>query len=452
MSTVRSPAVAGTFYPADPAALERAVDDCLDRARVEPLPAKAIVAPHAGYVYSGPIAGTAYAAVLHRADRVRRVVLAGPAHRYPLRGIAVPGADGLATPLGVVPVDRAALDAIADLPGVQTLDRAFDGEHSLEVHLPFLQRVFPDAAVVPLLVGETPADMTERVLERLWGGPETLVVVSSDLSHFHDSDTARTLDRATSDAIEAAAPERLSGDRACGVMPLAGLLRRARALDLRVTTRDLRNSGDTAGGRDRVVGYGAYSLEPAEEARLTDDQRRLLLDAAMAALRHRVERGVTVEPEADAFPLPLRAARRTFVTLDLDGSLRGCIGTLEPVDPLVRDVAANAVKAAMQDPRFAPLSAAELARVSLTVSILSHDRPIAFTGEADLLAQLRPGRDGLIIADGTRRALFLPKVWDVLPDPRDFLHHLKAKAGLAPDRETGTLRALRFTAETFGTA
>ncbi|MGQ9365715.1 AmmeMemoRadiSam system protein B [Azospirillum sp. ST 5-10] len=452
MTTVRPPAVAGTFYPADPAALDRMVADCIGRAPGEPLPAKAIVAPHAGYVYSGAIAGTAYAAVRHRGAAVRRVVLLGPAHRHPFRGLAAPSADGLRTPLGTVAVDRAGIAAILDLPGVQILDRAFDGEHGLEVHLPFIQRCFPAAAVVPLVVGAAPAEAVERVLERLWGGPETLVVVSSDLSHFHDYDTARRLDLATSQAIEAAADDRLDGDHACGHVPLSGLLRRARALDLRATTHDLRNSGDTAGDRRRVVGYGAYTFEPAAEARLSEAHRAQLLDAALRTLRHVVERGRAPEVAVESFPLPLRAARRTFVTLEVDGSLRGCIGTLAPVEPLIRDVVGNTLKAAVQDPRFPPLSAAELPRVTLTVSILSHDRPVAFADEAALLADLRPHEDGLIVRDRGRSALFLPKVWSALPERRDFLRHLKAKAGLAPDRESGTLRAFRFAAETFGTA
>ncbi|HEY0835473.1 MAG TPA: AmmeMemoRadiSam system protein B, partial [Azospirillum sp.] len=448
---LRQPAVAGAFYPADPAVLGRMVDDCIYQARIEPVAAKAIVAPHAGYVYSGAIAGTAYAAVRHLADRVRRVILLGPAHRHPFRGLAAPSADGMVTPLGAVPVDREAVDAILGLPDVQILDAAFDGEHSLEVHLPFLQRTFHDFTVVPLVVGTCAPQAVETVLERLWGGPETLIVVSSDLSHFHDYDTARGLDLAASQAIETAAPEKLNGDYACGYKPVSGLLLRALKLDLRATTRDLRNSGDTAGDRNRVVGYGAYTFEDAEHARLSDAHRKQLLDCAHQSLRHAVERGRPPSVAVETFPMPLRALRKTFVTLEIDGALRGCIGTLQPINPLITDVVENTYKSAMQDPRFGPMTAAEVERVDITVSILSHSRPIAFTDEADLLARLRPDVDGLVIRDQGRGALFLPKVWDALPDPRAFLRNLKAKAGLAPDHESGTLQAFRFTAETFGT-
>lgn len=447
---LRAPAVAGAFYPANPAALDRMVGDCLAGADTEPLPAKAIIAPHAGYVYSGPIAGTAYAGVRHLGDRVTRVLLLGPAHRFGFRGIAYPSADGLATPLGVVPVDADGLAAIRGLPGVRELDDAFDGEHSLEVHLPFIQRVFPRASVVPLVVGNADPAQVDAVLERLWGGPETMIVVSSDLSHFHDYAMARGLDLETSQAIEAADLERLSGDRACGYLPVSGLLMRARALDLRVTTRDLRNSGDTAGDRRRVVGYGAYSVEPATEARLSHTHRALLLETARRTLAEVVETGRTPDVRAEDFPLPLRAIRRSFVTLEMDGSLRGCIGTIQATRPLVEDVVTNTLKSAMQDPRFGPLTAAELPRVDITVSILSHDRPLPFRDEAELPAKLRPGIDGLILRDGRNGALFLPKVWDMLPDPRDFVAQLRRKAGLPAHGPLPGLEAYRFTAETFG--
>ncbi len=449
MTNLRTPAMAGAFYPADPAVLDRMVDDCMAAADVPPVPAKAIIAPHAGYVYSGAVAGTAYASVEHLGDRITRVVLLGPAHRWPFRGLAAPSADGLVTPLGVVPVDRTGIDAILGLPDVQILDDAFEGEHSLEVHLPFIQRTFPNAAVVPLVVGSCAPQAVDAVLQRLWGGPETMIVVSSDLSHFHDYDTARGLDLAASQAIEAAQPEKLTGDAACGFKPISGLLLRAQALDLRITTRDLRNSGDTAGDRRRVVGYGAYTLEYADEARLTDAERTQLLDAAHQALEHVVRTGRPPEVSVESFPMPLRALRKTFVTLEIDGNLRGCIGTVQPVNPLVRDVVENTCKSAMQDPRFGPLTAAELPGVAITVSILSHNRPLAFHDEADLLRQLRPGVDGLIIRDRGHGALFLPKVWDALPGKRDFLRQLKAKAGLDPDVETGTMQAFCFTAETF---
>lgn len=449
-SAIRAPAVAGAFYPGDADTLDRMIDGFLDRAETPPLPAKAIVAPHAGYVYSGPIAGSSYAAVRHLKDRVRRVVLLGPAHRCGFTGMAVPSAAGLATPLGVVPVDRDGVAIALSKPGVQTLDRAFDGEHSLEVQLPFIQKLFPEASVVPLIVGDASAPSVDAVLEALWGGPETLIVVSSDLSHYQDYETARRIDLATSQAIEALVGDRLGGSNACGIRPLAGLLLRAQALDLRVTTRDLRNSGDTAGDKSRVVGYGAYSFEPAEEASLSQADRAMLFAAALDAVGHVVKKGRPPTVTAGGYSWPLRAIRRTFVTLEIGGRLRGCIGTVIAHRPLIEDVVMNACRSAVEDPRFPPMTAEEVEQSALTVSILSHDRPMNITSNEDLLAKLRPGTDGLILRDRHHAALFLPKVWDSLPNPVQFVTHLKLKAGLSPDHFSPTLQAFCFTTETFG--
>jgi AmmeMemoRadiSam system protein B len=268
MSNIRPPAVAGLFYPKDPVTLRDEIEDLLAAAGAAESPGaperargpKALIAPHAGYIYSGPIAASAYAR-LGAPSAIRRVVLLGPAHRLPFRGIACPQAALFATPLGTVPVDRTALAAIADLPQVQELDMAFDGEHCLEVQLPFLQARLVNFSIVPLLVGEATGEEVAQVLERLWGGPETLIVISSDLSHYLDYDSAQDLDARTSAAICALRPEAISTRQACGRHPIAGLLTAARRHDLHARQLDLRSSGDTAGARDRVVGYGAYAFD-----------------------------------------------------------------------------------------------------------------------------------------------------------------------------------------------
>lgn len=260
MGSIRQPAVAGLFYPADPQALRDQVREFLANAdRHEGLP-KAIVAPHAGYLYSGPIAGSAYVQILPLADRVRRVVLLGPAHRMAFHGLVYSSDVQLRTPLGEVAVDREALHLLADLPQIRELNRPFDGEHCLEVQLPFLQMVLTDFKIVPLLVGEAEANAVAEVLERLWGGPETLIVISSDLSHYLDYSTARAIDAETSTAIEHLRPEAIGHHQACGRNPLNGLLVEAQRHGLHAAILDLRNSGDTAGPRSQVVGYGAYAF------------------------------------------------------------------------------------------------------------------------------------------------------------------------------------------------
>jgi MEMO1 family protein len=261
VSRVRAPAVAGLFYPADPARLAEAVACAIDVTVPAGEPdVAAVVVPHAGYVYSGAIAGSAYARVARLRGRVRRVVLLGPAHRTWVDGLAASSADGFATPLGVVPVDAELRRRALDLPDVVVDDGAHAGEHSLEVQLPFLQATLGDVSVCPLAVGGAGASEVARVIEALWDDPATLVVVSTDLSHYLDYATAAARDRRTAAAIVARDPQAIDDDDACGARPLRGLLVVARRRALGVRLLDLRSSGDTAGDRDRVVGYGAFAL------------------------------------------------------------------------------------------------------------------------------------------------------------------------------------------------
>jgi len=261
---IRPAAVAGQFYPADRVELRDSVVTYLEQATAtsndQDEPVKAIIAPHAGYIYSGPIAANAYIQLQKNASTIKRVILLGPCHRVAVRGIATSSAAEFTTPLGNIPIDRALTEQLESLPQVNCSDIAHQQEHSLEVHLPFLQTLLTDFTLVPLVVGECPANEVVQVLKMLWGGSETVIVVSSDLSHFHDYQTAKQIDKQTSDAIEQLKPENISSQGACGYYPVNGLLTLARELKLQVTTLDVRNSGDTAGDKSQVVGYGAYAL------------------------------------------------------------------------------------------------------------------------------------------------------------------------------------------------
>jgi len=260
MPEIRPAAVAGSFYPGDPSALAAEVTSHVAAAREgDPRPPKAIIAPHAGYMYSGPIAGSAYARIAPLAGTVRRVVLAGPAHRVYVPGVAVPTALEFATPLGAVALDREAIEGLRSLPFVEVSDRAHALEHSLEVHLPFLKAVLGDFRLVPLVVGDAAPGQMAALFEALWGGEETLIVVSSDLSHYLPYEAARRRDGGTAKAI-LGLDATLVPEDACGAAPINGLLAAARRRGLEAELLDLRNSGDTAGSRDRVVGYGAFAF------------------------------------------------------------------------------------------------------------------------------------------------------------------------------------------------
>ncbi len=256
---IREPAVAGMFYPANPDELAATVQHYLTEATPQPGPVpKALIAPHAGYIYSGPIAASAYIQLIPARFTISRVVLLGPSHRVPLHGLAASSASYFATPLGQIPVDRQSIDRISQLPQVSINDNAHRQEHSLEVHLPFLQQVLDEFILVPLVVGQcTPAE-ADQVLAELWGGPETLIVISSDLSHYHEYSVAQQMDRKTSQAIEQLDYQHINYENACGRDPVNGLLHFARRIGMQATPIDVRNSGDTAGSHDQVVGYGAY--------------------------------------------------------------------------------------------------------------------------------------------------------------------------------------------------
>lgn len=258
--SVRPPAVAGMFYPETAIALARALAQMLAAAPHPDLPPiKAIVAPHAGYIYSGPVAASIYAALGARRTAIRRVVLLGPTHRVAIDGMALPASRAFATPLGEIPIDQQAVAAIKTLPEVVVSETAHENEHALEVQLPFLQTVLDDFTLLPLAVGRASPQAVAQVIERLWGGEETLIVVSSDLSHYLPYDAARSIDTQTAQRI-VALDATLDHQRACGATPLNGLLIAAHAHALQCRVVDLRNSGDTAGDRLRVVGYGAFAL------------------------------------------------------------------------------------------------------------------------------------------------------------------------------------------------
>ena len=267
--SVRPPAVAGRFYPSDSKKLKSQIASCLQtaattRPEADQEPPKAIIAPHAGYIYSGPIAASAYAKLATHRSTIIRVALLGPSHFVRLRGLAVPTAEVTAfrTPLGNVPLDRSALDALVErFPFVTARDDAHTDEHCLEVHLPFLQYVLNQFTLLPLVVGDASPEQTADVLESLWDSRGTLIVISSDLSHYHDYATAKQRDRRTAEAVTSLNFEHLTPADACGCYPIQGLLALAHRRGLTAKLLDLRNSGDTAGPRDRVVGYGAFALQ-----------------------------------------------------------------------------------------------------------------------------------------------------------------------------------------------
>ena len=262
MESVRRSAVAGLFYPSSPRELQSMVEEYLEKAsgggHTETGP-KAVIVPHAGFVYSGPIAGSALSLLRRESDQIRRIVLLGPAHRVPVRGLALPGVDGFETPLGVVPVDAELVDQVVGLPQVGISREAHAPEHCLEVELPFLQVLLGSFSVLPLLVGDATPGEVAAVLDCVWGGAETRIVISSDLSHYLEYSQAQEVDARTAEEVIALRSP-ISVNQACGAGAINGLLVAAVEHGLKASLLDLRSSGDTAGDRSRVVGYGAFAF------------------------------------------------------------------------------------------------------------------------------------------------------------------------------------------------
>lgn len=468
---VRLPAVAGLFYPKDPKELSALVDNQLAAAPTRSTSnLHALICPHAGYIFSGPTAATGYKTLA--GHDYQTVIILAASHYADFRGVSVPAPGFYETPLGRIPVSAKAGLLTKEKPFVTEPrcpvqrpawasqaskpapppdeDTPETWEHSVEVQLPFLQKCLTNFAILPVVFGD--AD-PETVAAKLAGilDDRTLVVASTDLSHYHPYAEARAMDRRTvkeiCDLDIAALTSPAAGGAACGRLPVLTLMHLARMKGWTPQLLDCRNSGDTAGDKDRVVGYAAIAfaggtVPPASSAPAvthaatnaastwTSEEKKFLLDLARKTLQNATSGpGLPAVPE----PIPARCkeARGCFVTLTREGQLRGCIGNILPAGPLHLAVMENARSAALNDPRFTPVSSGEAGRLHIEISVLTEPRPLEFTSPEDLLRKLQPGRDGVVLTIGSRKSTFLPQVWEQIPDKVEFLDRLAQKGGSA---------------------
>lgn len=446
---VKEPAVAGAFYPGTKNELQRSVDGYLNGAAQQNMPGHllALVAPHAGYQFSGAVAGYSYAQL--KGSGVSTVILLGPSHNAPLNGVAVYAKGAFRTPLGLMPVNEKVAAQLLDSKAGVVFDRTpFAKEHSLEVQLPFIQRVLPRASIVPVVVGnptrESYRSLTENLAKILRGDPKAVLVVSTDLSHYHDGTTAGRMDRSVIDAVERLSTGDLESllskgnGEACGGYPLLYALAALRSVG--ATNGQLyryADSGDVTGDKKSVVGYAAMGIYRSS---LTTAEKRELVVLARSSLDRHVKR----EPFSETPPSTarLKADGASFVTLnDKNGNLRGCIGNILPVMPLGKSVVMNARSAASRDPRFPPVSVEELSGLHLEVTVLSPLELISDIGSVTV------GTHGLYLEKDGKSSVFLPQVpveqgWN-LPT---YLEQLSLKAGLPADGWKSA-KLSRFTAE-----
>ena len=448
--TVRQPVWAGSFYPADPAELARMIERLTEKAQETRLRLprnkvlKALIMPHAGYVYSGWTA--AHASLVLSKNRFSKVILMGPDHRIGIKNGAICDVGAYQTPLGRIDLHPDAKRLRRQATLFRSLPVAMDKEHSLEVLLPFLQTYLGEFALVPLMVGPADVERLAAAINDLIDA-NTLLVISSDLSHFLGDTDARAMDRETVTAILELNSPGLAGkpNRACGLWSLLILMELARRNQWQPVLLHYANSSDTAGGRSRVVGYTTiaffgdqpmdHKLDP--QARFTEEQGQTLVYLARHTISEELGHRLS-DADSAAKPPALKDEdfKRncgTFVTLKIKGQLRGCIGNLTSTETVWEGVKRNAINAAFHDPRFSPLTAKEFDQTEIEVSILTEPRPLEYRDADDLMQKLRVNVDGVIIRKGHASATFLPQVWEQLPRPAQFLSHLCLKAGLPSD-------------------
>ena len=464
--TVRKPVRAGSFYPSDPSELRSLITQLTIKAQITRLQPprnkhlRAIILPHAGYIYSGWTAAHA-SRVLHT-GQFAKVILLGPDHYIGFNNGAICDATAYETPLGRIMLHENARILRRQHELIQSLPIHRDKEHSLEVVLPFLQTYLGKFQLVPIIVGRTDISGLAIALDGILDS-DTLIVVSSDLSHFLSYAEAAKRDRETINQIMKLNPDKLvkSDNRACGTTPILILMELARRHHWYPLLLHYTNSGDTAGDRSRVVGYAAIaffgdlSMEKNDSnARFTEKQGQLLVKLARKTILEKLA-GKSPDTESDTLvpalqDKSLQAHCGTFVTLKIQGQLRGCIGNLTSTESVLDGVKRNAVNAAFHDPRFSSLSAAELDRTEIEVSILTEPLPLVHRDSRDLIQKLRANVDGVIIRKSHASATFLPQVWEQLPRPEDFLTHLCMKAGLPSDAwKSSELEVLTYQVQYF---
>lgn len=453
--SIREPAVAGLFYPKQKAELSKLLATQLEAApKQEVGKLKALICPHAGYAFSGPIAAQAYKLLATR--QYETVVVLAPSHYALFKGASVGMASVYRTPLGDVPVSPKA-GQLAKLPPFapeprcvvqrptwhtqsskpappEGLDTPDTWEHSLEVQLPFLQTTLKKFSLVPVVVGEAEPAQMARVLADLIDD-QTLVVVSSDLSHYHPYEKAQAADKRCVNSIVDLDVYEMAGQEACGKAPILTLMQLARLKGWEPKLLDYRNSGDTAGDKSGVVGYAAIAFElpepKADKNEYPPAVRKQLLELARNTLKAVLQQEHPPELETNSLPKSLLVKKGCFVTLNKRGELRGCIGHILPQEPLYQAIIDNAASAALRDPRFPPVLFDELAQIKIEISVLTKPTPLHFSSPEDLLRKLVPGRDGVVLKLPKGGATYLPQVWEQIPDQEKFLDSLAEKAGLA---------------------
>lgn len=432
---IRQPAVAGSFYPADKNELQQMIGEFLAAVPAEAVATdtpRIIIVPHAGYPYSGPVAAYSFKQLIGK--NIKKAIIIGPSHHFPVSGLFLSGADLWQTPLGSVNIALINSE-LAKENNFAINDQVHTPEHALEIEVPFLQTVLPNIEIIPIIVGQLNTSQRADFVSTLnrYLDAQTVLIVSVDMSHYHPYDEALNLDKQSIDHVLNLDDNGILNDEIDAPWAVATVLQLAKQNSWQPKLLKYANSGDTAGDKSAVVGYGAVGFYESQKQKSTkaqnqdeysDAEKKELLQVARTALEMYVKQGKTYQPKTD--DVKLQEKRGVFVTLTKNGQLRGCIGYIEPIKPLIEAVRDNAISAAVHDSRFDPVDVSELKDIDIEISILTVPKP-------DTIENITKDKLGTVLENGSRGATYLPQVWEDLTDPTEFFQSLCRKGGLSAD-------------------
>ncbi len=437
---IRNPAVAGAFYPGDNKTLSSAIDEFLNKADkdtgLQNKQIKALIVPHAGYVYSGGVAAYGYNIIKDK--NIKTVIILAPTHHVYFNGASIGNYTHYKTPLGLIKLSTLAEKLKQESNLINTIDEAHFKEHSLEVQIPFLQKTLECFEIVPIITGDLSQDQIKELAELISQNldDQTLVVASSDLSHFYPYDKAVEMDNRVINTIESMNMDKAKEQEMCGKTPILILMNIAKSLNWDAKILKYANSGDVTGDKSSVVGYTSIAFyqnnsENKEDSFLSNAQKKELLTIARKTLEDYIKEGNKYNPKTD--DEELKEAKGVFVTLEKNSQLRGCIGNILPDKPIYIAVRDNAINAAVNDPRFEKVTADELDNIKIEISVLSVPDEIKADNSKEKIDKIKENIDGIILSKGWSQATFLPQVWEQLLTKDEFLSQLCLKAGLSAD-------------------
>ena len=444
MSKTKIPAVSGSFYSSDEQELLSNINYFYQNNRQDyHVASRAIIVPHAGYYYSGQVASEGFQ---YLSRRVKNIFIFAPSHHVAFNGLSISSYDYWETPLGKIELNVEIIKELEKDFDCEYNDNAFEKEHSIEVQVPFVQAYFDSVKIIPVLIGDAAPNKVASIIKKYWENEDNGFVISSDLSHFLPSDDAKKIDKVTAQMIEMLDISNFQHQQACGAIGVLGLAEFVKEKNYSLIRINMRNSGDISGESDSVVGYGSWLLyENTKSAFIKEYFSDFVIEVCKASIRSGLSgKKLNVEEEYKRIPAVFEQYGACFVTLNYDGMLRGCIGSIIAHQPLINDLVQNARNAAFSDNRFYPLTDEEYPDLEISVSLLSSPEKMTFIDEEDLLSQIRPYEDGIIIREDNYQAVYLPSVWEQLPDKTLFLNSLKQKAGLSPDYFSDTFESYRF--------